>query len=340
MEAVPVVVRSPGTQESPPQDFWNPVSDIQSRLDALSDALQDYWQPTITSDFDTPESRDAQTSDTYDFWSLDDITPATKDAAHDWGAEAALPWFDHNLADNPYIVDDSPSSAPSIAERRSRWLVQLLDIPEERRRVRFAAYFQEVFELFPFQQTFISLSELAVDGVAAESVLNGCAFRLAFLQTPKLASRRAAGMRLPYPYHEPASLLSWKRAVRLSELCQGCDPSDLLDDDWYNEWLALCVDDALYWSYLDYIEWRFASSALGYWALELSRSRSEWTDAGLVYSLTTSRSFSRAGGLYRGQTDVIGSAHPYSRTPQRLFRSTRGSLDTSHRLLGPRELLG
>jgi hypothetical protein len=178
------------------------------------------------------------------------------------------------------------------------------------------------------------LSDIAVAGADAESMKNGCSFRVAFLETPKLSSRRSASARQPAPYHDPAALLSWKRAIRLAEICQSYDPIDLLNDDWYDEWIALSLGDALYWSYLDYIEWRLVSAALGYFEIQLPRFRSEWTDSELTSSLLPPFSFSHSGRLYRGQTEVVGVAYPEPKSPFEFVRSPSGKSASGSRLLG------
>ncbi len=336
MEVVRTNNDSVRAQRLPSSDFWNPVAETKHRLDALSGLLQDFWQPAVGKEIQEPPQEDvaAPAESPNDFWSFDNVPMSPNAVPEDWGEQAPLPWFDPELAENPFIVQDHPPSVYSMAERRSRWLVQLLDIPEKGRRRTLALYFHELFEEFPFQQTFVALSDIAKGGANADSLKNGCEFRLTFLNTPTLASRRSVGSRQPSPYHNPGALLSWKRAVRLAELCHGHTPSDIIDDDWFQEWLALQFGDVLYWSYIDYIEWRLRSADLGYIVLDLPHSREEWMDADLRSSLLPPRSFSRSGSLHRGQTDIIGVAYPEPNSPSIYIRSRRGTFDARSRLLG------
>ncbi|WP_417307979.1 hypothetical protein [Devosia sp.] len=318
-----------------PTDYWNPIAECERRIDVLSDALHDFWQPDPAPS-EPPSAEPSGSPPPSDFWYIGASPVASDVPPVDWGAQSALPWFDPDLSSNPFILDDAPLGR-SLAERRSRWLVQLLDIPEQRRRQRLASFFHEVFAAFPLQQTFKALSDMAVSGVDADSMRNGCAFRIEFLDTPKLAARRSFRARQPAPYHDPAAMLSWKRAVRLAELCNGGELVDAIDEDWHREWLALSFGEPLYWSYLDFIEWRLFSASLGYLEPELQSYRTEWTDVRLPSLSISARRFSHAIGLRWGPTDVIGTCQE-SRSHFDYVRRGRGNLKAGTGLLGERNL--
>jgi hypothetical protein len=321
------------------RDFWNPVPDTRYDLPVESPEL-DFWLPPALRQAkvgDAARVEQQRPSQTVDFWSSvaaedqlsDDVAPA-----RDWGSDGSLPWYDPDLGENPYVVIVEPPSPLSMAARRGRWLSQLLDVPQPKRREMFAQFFGELFEQFPSQQTFRALSDLAIGSIDPEAMRSGCSFRMAFLNSPKLASRRSARTKVPTAYHEPEAMLSWRRAVRLSEACGGDDPSDFIQDDWYLEWIELEVGHPLYWSYLDYLECRLRVNSSGYWDLAPKRSAgATGLDETTKRDLTRLVSYSRTAGLARGQTDIIGVAYPEPHTPHIVPRSSRGRTGARPELL-------
>jgi hypothetical protein len=281
------------------RDFWDP---LPAEYAPSGQSSLDYWQPAAAARIAPSAPSPVEERD---FWAVEGYPEeaGNVEPSVDWGNDSALPWFDPNLADSLYILDISAPSPESMAARRSRWLVQLLDIPEPRRRESYSAFFAEIFTAFPKEQTFRALSDLAVSDVSPDSVRSGCEFRLAFLESPKLASRRSAGNAAPYVYHEPEAMLSWRRAVKISELCSGDNPADFIDDDWFIEWLRLRSGHALYWSYLDYVEWRMRAAYLGYLGSGLDVSMDEAARRPKVERLGL---LPNTGQLYRGQTDIVG----------------------------------
>lgn len=263
-------------------------------------AQNDYWQPVIVP---ARGLASAAAEEQGDFWSLDllDVGVESPVTGDDWGSGAALPWFDPDLSENLYLLDTDAPSLETVADRRGRWLVQLLDIPEQRRRTTYGVFFAELFEAFPEQQTFRALSELAVSGASPDSLRSGCSFRMTFLDSPKLATRRFARGGATYVYHEPEAMLSWRRAVRIAESCWGRDPEEVIDDDWFASWLQLRSGHALYWSYLDFIEWKLKIANLGYYEDNAAN-----VGDGQPRKNEYARLIPDAARLYRGQTDIVG----------------------------------
>jgi hypothetical protein len=245
-------------------DFWDPLA--EAPRESLKSVARDFWQPAnngLGETNDAPTESDPNPSvHALDFWSLED-TPVTAILAEDWVEKVQLPWFKGGLQENPHVLDLAPPSAMSMAARRGRWLAQLLDIPEPRRRRVAAAFFGEVFLTYPSKNTFQALSDLAVEGVNSDAVINGSRFRLSFLDSPRLTLRRSfAGH--SWSIHQANVVPTWRRCVRLSLVCSGDDPMSWLDDSWYEEWLSLDSKDGSFFSYFDFIEWRLRRQSDGY----------------------------------------------------------------------------
>ncbi|MER8912819.1 hypothetical protein NKI32_03125 [Mesorhizobium sp. M0761] len=329
----------PGDNITSGLDFWSPVSQPAEHTDEQG-SIADFWLPASLfvdkSEWSEckPSASEPLQTELCDFWALDQEQKAPDEQLDDWAQTHRLPWFDSELGYNPYQVSIEPPSERLIAEKRGRWLSQLLDIPEQRRRIKYATFFGEVFDQFPAQANFRLLSALALEGVPAEPMLNGCAFKLSFLITPIMASRRSARALSPQIPADHQMSLSWRRAIRISQLCGGGNPDDYIDQDWYLEWLNLPIDNELFWVYLDYIEWRLRSASLGYmhpyYGDHLKRERD---DVLRGWGLGRLGSRSRTWELVDIRADHVGVLHPEKRTPNVLKWRTLGNPRSGRELL-------
>lgn len=318
-------------------DFWNPTaSPPPSRVDTDG---SDFWLPAALQEAErklceTWFGADLTTSledgaslvhvAVGDYWSPVEADEAKEPKGEDWGHGTILPWFDPEAHDNPFVVAPERPSSEKLATKRGRWLAQLADIPEPRRRAQFAEFFAEIFERFPSANTFRALSELAIDDIDPEAIRNGCAFRIEFLETPKLAYHRRFSNGVPLAYPDPAALLSWRRAVRLAVHCDGENPSTIVDDDWFLDWIALDPDHPSHRSYLDYIEWRIYARYDGDWEHNQGRALTRPVDGSFAHEIRWLTSRSRIGLLAMGQRDIVGVAYPDPRSP-RIVSSRRGT---------------
>lgn len=288
-------------------DFWNPLA---IALPVARQLPTDFWLPSGLQLHALAIEQPAVSPDLqYDFWAPHAASePEDNRLPPDWGMDRSLPWFDPELRENPYFVDDGLAPSQFLAMRRGRWLAMLAYLPSPRRRASFAEYFGELFQRFPTQQTFRALSDLALADVDADTIRSACDFRIDFLETPLFHARRSPSSRAAYPYHDPSSMLSWRRAVRIVSLSGG-DPSSIIEDRWYSEWLDLPTEHALYWAYLDYVEWRIKVWSLGYWAFQAETPRVGATlDDHTLDEIYQLRKFSRTGRLVHGESNVIGPA--------------------------------
>ena len=299
-------------------DFWNPVPDQGTKVFRNQDEEGDFWLPVAIreqDDFAGSAPKGELLGASEDYW-WDGAEAIASTVAHkDWEETASLPWFDPHLSSNPYIVSTNPRSAQTHAERRGRWLAQLLEIPLTKERQKYARLLAEVFEQFPSQATFLALSDIAIAGVAPDALASGCAFRCDFRNTSALASRRYLSQRTPYAAHDALSLLSWRRAVRMAELCRGENPTDHIDPDWYFDWLTIPRESELYSSYLDYVEWRLRAAALGYNSPHQRASDRSYREITLLHPSC------RTGEFSRGQSDHVGVLYAEPMRPTLLLRS-------------------
>jgi hypothetical protein len=320
-----------------PTDFWNPVPSANKSSDIEGNSGHDFWQPLAgvvpalqAGSQDSPQPL----AEAFDYWSPVSDSEAVEAPSSDWSNTSALPWFDPTLTENPYTFSTERPSAQTLAERRGRWLAQLLEVPEQRRRIRYATTFAELFEQFPSQPTFRALIDLALAGVEPDTLVNGCMFRCSFLDTRRLHARRSAKQFASYTSSEPESVLSWRRAVRLAQLCGGNDPTDYIDESWYFDWLELSFGNELYWVYLDYIEWRLKAMSHDYLdphcvvrsknsALETLRNIGE----GRILSQ------SRTGELIRGPADHVGVLYAQPVSPNMTLRRAFGKTYADRKLL-------
>lgn len=288
------------------EDFWHPAGTSTQNFDASPD----FWTPLTSVANTQPQNEPLAAAGPWDF--PEDNHPPSPPLAESWAIDPPLPWYDEHRAENPHLLVFSPPSAESLALRRGRWLAQLLDVPEPSRRRRFAAFFAEVFDLFPSKATFQTLADLALVGVDAEAVQDGCLFKLAFVDDPYLPFHRHGGSQ-PARAANPQQMLPWRRAVRMAEIAMR-NPYDCIEDDWTNAWAALRPGHPAYWSFLDYIELRIRSAFILLPEGAEDQPRPDRIKFRAAFGCSNPQS--RTGGLITLDRGLIGVLHQETWTPQ------------------------
>lgn len=301
-------------------DFWNPlaVSPAIARGVSLQPAgatVVDFWQPT--------PSAAKNNSTIVDFWwptlksferrDVQSLAPAI--------SAFRLPAFDPLAAEPIYHTHFGLPSTETIITRHARWLVAVLDVPEPRRRAKLLRYFEALFSDFPSRRTFLALRALAESGIDADTFVSGCRFKQSFIETPDYQWRRSRSGTLQVPATDAAKVLSWARAIRLAESCDGDDPETHIEPDWLDEWRELRLGDACYFSYLDFIEDKLKGEANGDWGCRFEHTSVD-TDVDrtpFVYRLR-----SELGRQMFGVGDYRGAHYPPSPTPNIVARRTDG----------------
>jgi len=328
------VIRRSGGEAAGGLDFWNPLAANLSRWsgDRFSQ-LSDFWQPPKQSGDEPSKTAGSEIIDPW--WSdarapAELIEPTTPDSV-----VFDLPLFDKGLAQPLFVLDVEPTE--TIAQRRARWLMQLLDIPEPARRAKLRAFFTELFDQFASANSFRALASIATDGISADMLVSGCRFKLDFIENADWHWQRRAG-RLYVPNMEPSRVLSWARACRLAAVCSSENPADLIESDWFDEWLVMPPDDRCYWRYLDLIEEKLIAGAHGYWTspnpLELMTYSPANGHAGqAAIGLRSSQLRSRLGQMVFSIPDVVGTLNQPTPIPRYFYGNIIDKFASRGRLL-------
>lgn len=259
-------------------DFWEPDDSLgQSSLKTLppKPAVRDFWEASWSpAQLETNVADDGACA--FDFW--DPYQPQSSKMVRpvsDWSETIPLPLFDARASENPFRLEEASPQLETITRRCARWLASLLDLPTREARRRYAAKFEVLFDEFPHHNTFRVLSELAIEGATAEQILGGFELRQVWQDNPIFWSLRRKGYRGPVVPDGGDKQLGWTKAIRLSDLARGLPAEQMIDHDWYEEWLRLPYGDPLYWSFLEYATARLDSFSNGVLALPESLSRQE-----------------------------------------------------------------
>jgi hypothetical protein len=181
----------------------------------------------------------------------------------DWALHAPLPGYSPGARENPFIVNLKPRTAEDIGSRRARWLVSLLDVPEPRRRRDLIRFFEHLFATHEHHATYHALAKLALDEeIRAELLVDSCCFRQNFLERQDWWAVRH-GPTIAYAA-SGQNLMGWRRALKFVRMCGG-DPSGVIDDDWFHDWMELPHQDPSRMRFVDYLEARLALYAAGVW---------------------------------------------------------------------------
>lgn len=306
---LPAVVRAPE-----PADFWEPKTNFpQSSRARLPHRVpaNDFWealqhpQPPAPSDLQGAACA-------FDFW---DPIPAREAEAvspvSDWSEAIVLPLYEAHASENPFRFEEARPSVEAITRRRARWLASLLDIPTMRARRWFADKFEELFDEFPHHNTFHALSGLAIDGASADEILASFQLRQAWTDNPIFWSIRRKGYRGPIIPNWGERQLGWTKAICLSNLAKGLPAEQIIDQEWYEEWLRLPYGDPLFWSFLEYATARLESFSKGVLAVPETLAHLEESIVDELKTRSVSidgmkvGSRARTGLLVRLQTDAI-----------------------------------
>lgn len=311
----------------PSDDFWLAPVAAAAQPDTIVPSLtaSDFWLPDLVRPAST------ERSGAVDFW-LEGQEEPRSPAALDLNWDSAhLPWFDGELATPPPAVPAGVAGPETMARRRARWLVQLLDEPAAMRRTSLQTYFEELFIDFPSQQTFRALAALAVNGASGDALRNACEFKRWVLADRMLLARRIAGGEYLLPQFGQSSLISWARCFRLGGYCGGDNPADHFEPLWFNDWLEIAPSEGHSSWFIDYFEQRLRAKQLGYWdvAETAPRRRTQVFEGGV-----DSWCRSRVGRLVFSVPDHLGVINQ-ERRELVAAQHGRGRVGTAgHRMLG------
>jgi hypothetical protein len=176
--------------------------------------------------------------------------------------------------------------------------VDLLDVPDRRRRESFRASFADYLSANPSKRLFQKLVDLALADVAADALLSACELRSIWRDNPRWWFVRSRGYHQPYQARSGGSLLTWPKALAICECSDGVPVEALIEDDWLDDWWALSYPSPGYWGFVDYCVERCRVGPEANIRL-FATNRS--AHAGALRQIVNN--YSRTGNLVRGHTD-------------------------------------
>ena len=236
-------------------DPWEPLASAQKDAQGTKDLnpQKDSWDPQIAEDTAAGTEHSSTANPNPDFWDPVFVGPENAIAiASDWSANIALSEFSPHVRENPFELRLHIPTAEHHAQRRSRWLVGLLDIPTTTRRRGFVALFEQLFETYPHSATFSRLADLALEGTSADDLWLAYELRQIWNATPQWWCFRNARLTSPMPALDGPSLMSWSRALTFIARRPGLPAEVIIEPDWLLDWYELQYGDPLYWRFVDY----------------------------------------------------------------------------------------
>lgn len=275
-------------------DFWDPLVDY--RRVKLSDDVN-----KAKIDYDGDRYVDLK-FDNYYFISPDELVNIGDAPTEDWVISTKLPDFFANAAENPYAFNYSPIITIDLADRRAGWILDLLEVTNSRRRANLKSQFKEIFAANPYIATFRALSDLALLGATADELLTANELRELWASTPIWWSVRKRGNVIRSD--QGATMLSWRKAWNFISASGETVAEEIIDSDWFSDWLNLRIGDHCYWQFIDYVADRITffdhGSLLGPNIVGINRREDEISSiniSGIV------NNYSRTGALIRTYTD-------------------------------------
>lgn len=230
------MLSSEGTEKSG-QIWWLFDETTPARPDA---SVIDFWsfdefvlESTAASDFVSRHGESAEAAS----WLWDTSSGSAQTKIPELYVDIYLPLDGYRpyARENPFVVPPfQPVRQREQHQKRARWLVALLDVPEPRRRKRFIRFFEELFLEFNHQNTFRVLSGYAIDQDLGDARLfvDACRFRMNFRFRPDWWGLRR-GSSVSFAGDDKS--MTWKRAFEITSLF-GYDPTAHIDDSWLDDW--------------------------------------------------------------------------------------------------------
>ncbi len=254
--ALPIAI-GPVRPENSARGSWDydDFDGAQQQFVDISDPWEHFLVPAATS----PANAEAIS----DFWEPSPILAraALPTVIEDWSENISLPRYDPGASERPFsgFFQDTPES---LAEKRARWILSMLGITNpSRHRFVFDA-FTDLFIEYPHHSTFRAISDLALDDVTADELVNAFTLKQIWSDSPLFSSFRTKRRDVLIASNK-ASLLGWTLAVRLVRQSRGVPPEQIIDPDWFHDWLVVPYGDPLYWRCIDYICVRIDSVEAG-----------------------------------------------------------------------------
>jgi hypothetical protein len=188
-----------------------------------------------------------------DFWEPTPILARTPlpPGIEDWSENISLPRYDPGASERPFS-GFFQETKESLAEKRARWILSMLGITNpSRHRFVFDA-FADLFIEYPHHSTFRAISDLALDDATSDELVNAFTLKQIWNDSPLFSSFRTK-RRDVLVASSKASLLGWTLAIRLVRQSRGVPPEQIIDPDWFHDWLEVPYGDPLYWRFIDYI---------------------------------------------------------------------------------------
>jgi hypothetical protein len=226
---------------------WSPddFDGIQRRFVDIIDPWQHFLLPVASSHTEVGAGSD--------FWDPIPIVAraAIPNGIEDWSENISLPQYDPVASERPFS-SFFQETLESLAEKRARWILSMLGITNpSRHRFVFDA-FAELFIEYSHHSTFRALSDLALDDATADELVDAFTLKQIWSDFPLFSSFRTKRRDVLIASNK-ASLLGWTLAVRLVRKSRGVPPEQIIDPDWFHDWLAVPYADPLYWRFIDYI---------------------------------------------------------------------------------------
>lgn len=299
---------------SPPAAVTEPIE--------LVDNAPDNWDFT---DFDGTQRHSAHLIDPWEYYPTPIATPPAAVEADsdfwnptpsiarpsiipsgtgDWSENISLPRYDPFASEKPFYAyfRDTPES---LAEKRARWLLSLLGITNTARH-RFSFHtFTELFLEYPHHSTFRALSDLALDDATVDELISAFILKQIWNESPIFSSVRTKRRDI-FVASKQTSLLGWTLALRLVRQSRGVPPEQIIDPDWFNDWLVIPYADPLYWRFIDYVCARIDSIESGALAAPPTTRRFvlPLTEVG-IDGFSPINNFSRTSSLIRTSADCF-----------------------------------
>jgi hypothetical protein len=179
--------------------------------------------------------------------------------------------FDNSLharSDWSDYVDDYDSSArqdiwkraqddadPTLVRARARAarIVSLLDLVRPAERETMLNLLVELFGHLQHGRTFFAIEALALEGTSAETLRSVIALKRCWIEHPEWWVGRYGWGYAITPLRTGASALSWRLASRICEARAEFPPEQMIDPDWFEEWLMLNPFEKGSLSFPDYL---------------------------------------------------------------------------------------
>jgi hypothetical protein len=162
--------------------------------------------------------------------------------------------FDPLARQKPWDDGERYEDGTRRAREKAATIAALVEITSRREQETILEWLTEFFLEFRHPATFRAIAGVADKNITPDLLRGVIALRRYWMECPEWWVSRSDLRREGYPLRKGSRGLGWALALRVCRYRSDCAPEDMIDEGWFDEWLALPPRSPGYFLFAAYVE--------------------------------------------------------------------------------------